>query len=131
MSEIFDSIEVSDEVKRFVDHSFDISDQIYNILEKQGKTQRDLARMLGKKESEVSKWMQGTHNFTLKSIAKIEAVLGESIITCTDRAKKAYHKTKLVPVRVNNFSLSKKILTQEVEWKKSDKKVFTDGLKIA
>jgi len=80
MSAIFESIKISGEVKRFVDHSFDIVNKIYEILEKQGKTQRDLANLMGKKESEISKWMQGTHNFTLKSIAKIESVLGEKLI---------------------------------------------------
>ena len=79
MSTIFDSIQVSDEVKRFVDHSFDVVNKIHEILQKQGKSQRDLANLLGKNESEISKWMQGTHNFTLKSIAKIESVLGESL----------------------------------------------------
>ncbi|MEB2786376.1 helix-turn-helix domain-containing protein [Algoriphagus persicinus] len=80
MSAIFESIQVSDDVKRFVDHSFDIVNRIYDLSEKQGKTQRDLANLMGKKESEISKWMQGTHNFTLKSIAKIESALGESLL---------------------------------------------------
>jgi len=80
MSAIFESIQVSDDVKRFVDHSFDIVNRIFDLLEKQGKTQRDLANLMGKKESEISRWMQGTHNFTLKSIAKIESVLGEKLI---------------------------------------------------
>jgi transcriptional regulator with XRE-family HTH domain len=80
MSAIFESIQVSDEVKRYVDHSFDIVNRIYDLLEQRGKTQRDLANLMGKKESEISKWMQGTHNFTLKSIAKIESVLGEKLI---------------------------------------------------
>ena len=73
MSKIFEQAvkNVPNEVKRFVDHSFEIVDQIHDILEKQGKNQRDLASMLNKKESEVSKWMQGTHNFTIKSIAKM------------------------------------------------------------
>lgn len=79
MSKIFESIQVSDEVKRFVDHSFDVVNKIHELLEKQGKTQRDLANLMGKKESEISKWMQGTHNFTLKSITKIESILGERL----------------------------------------------------
>lgn len=79
MSAIFESIQVSDEVKRFVDHSFDVVNKIHEILERQGKTQRDLAQLMGKSESEISKWMQGTHNFTLKSISKIESVLGEKL----------------------------------------------------
>ena len=81
MSEIFNSIQVNNEVDRFVDHSFDVVNKIHSILQKQGKTQRDLAELLGKSESEISKWMRGTHNFTLKSISKIESVLGESILS--------------------------------------------------
>ena len=80
MSEIFNSIQVSDDVNRFVDHSFEVVNKIHSILENQGKTQKDLSVLLGKSESEISKWMRGTHNFTLKSIAKIEAVLGEKIL---------------------------------------------------
>lgn len=105
MSEIFESIQVSDEVKRFVDHSFDIVNRIHDILENQGKTQRDLATLMGKKESEISKWMQGTHNFTLKSLAKIESVLGEKLI---------------VAPKINEVLVKKEVLAffnQHFEWK--------------
>ena len=88
MSELFDTAvgRVPEDVKRFVDHSFDVVIQIHDILERQGKTQRDLANLLGMRESEISKWMRGTHNFTLQSIAKIEAALGESIIMTPSKA---------------------------------------------
>ena len=36
--------------------------------------------MLGKSEAEISKWMRGTHNFTLDTIMNIEDVLGERIL---------------------------------------------------
>ena len=36
--------------------------------------------MLGKKESEISKWMRGTHNFTIETLAAIEDSLGEPIL---------------------------------------------------
>ncbi|SFB07113.1 helix-turn-helix domain-containing protein [Algoriphagus aquimarinus] len=55
MSAIYESIQVSDEVKRYVDHSFDIVNRIYDLLQHQGKSQRDLAHLMGKKESEISK----------------------------------------------------------------------------
>jgi transcriptional regulator with XRE-family HTH domain len=71
---------ISKDVDLFVNQSFDIVDRIHEILAKQGKEQKDLAKALGKKESEISKWMSGTHNFTIKTIAKIEAVLNEPII---------------------------------------------------
>ena len=41
---------------------------------------KDLAEKLGKTEAEISKWLSGTHNFTLRSLAKIEIVLNETII---------------------------------------------------
>lgn len=71
---------VSPEVKRRVDLSFLIVDRIHGILEERGLKQKDLANMLGKKESEISKWMRGTHNFTLETISSIENVLGISIL---------------------------------------------------
>ena len=45
---------------------------------------KDLAEMLGKKESEISKWMRGTHIFTIGTIAAIEAALGEPILRVYD-----------------------------------------------
>jgi transcriptional regulator with XRE-family HTH domain len=72
---------VPENIGRKVDLSFDIVDRIHEILERQGKTQKDLAIALGKKESEISKWMRGTHNFTIETIAKISVALGEDIIT--------------------------------------------------
>ena len=71
---------ISKDVNISVKQSFDIVDRIHEILVKQGKEQKDLALLLGKSESEISKWMSGTHNFTLNTLAKIKSVLGESII---------------------------------------------------
>lgn len=42
--------------------------------------QKDIARMLGKKPSEISKWLSGEHNLTLKSLIMLEVVLEEDII---------------------------------------------------
>jgi transcriptional regulator with XRE-family HTH domain len=68
------------EIDIFVDRSFDIVDRIHEILKLKNLSQKDLADLLDKKESEVSKWMTGTHNFTLKTIVKIEDVLGYPIL---------------------------------------------------
>lgn len=66
--------------KRYVKRSFDIADRIHAILQAQGKSQKDLAQLLGKRESEISKWMTGQHNLTIKTIAAIEAALDENVI---------------------------------------------------
>ena len=73
---------VSPEVIRSVDLSFLIVDRIHSILEEKGLKQKDLANMLGKKESEISKRMRGTHthNFTIETISSIENVLGLPIL---------------------------------------------------
>jgi len=64
----------------FVQHSMDFSIQLSSLLKKYGKSQKELARELGKEESEISKWLSGNHNFTLKSIAKIESALDQQLI---------------------------------------------------
>ena len=71
---------VSPEVRRSVNLSFLIVDRIHAILEERGLKQKDLANMLGKKESEICNWMRGTHNFTIDTISSIENVLGYPIL---------------------------------------------------
>lgn len=66
---------------RFFDLLHGIGDRIEEILKRKGWSQADLAKAMGKKESEISRWMGGGHNFTLETIAKIETVLGEEIIS--------------------------------------------------
>ena len=72
--------EIPAETHIFVRKYTDILDRVQALLDKKGMKRRDLAAALGKSESEVSKWLAGEHNFTLKSIAKLEAVLGEDIL---------------------------------------------------
>lgn len=72
--------EVPDDLKIQVDLSFAIADKIAEILEERGMSQKDFARMVGKTETEVSRWLGGTHNFTLKTIAKISSVLECNLI---------------------------------------------------
>jgi transcriptional regulator with XRE-family HTH domain len=72
--------EVPLETQIFVDKYEEISMRIYELLESKNMSQKDLADLLGKRPSEVSKWLNEGHNITLKTIAKIEAALGEDII---------------------------------------------------
>lgn len=75
---------VSPDARRRVDLSFMIVDRIHSILVEKGLKQKDLANLLGKKESEISKWMRGTHNFTIETIISIENVLGMPILRVAD-----------------------------------------------
>lgn len=72
--------DLSPEYEKFVNRSVEISDRIEEILKRKKISQREFAEKRGKSESEVSKWLCGTHNFTIKSLAKIESVLNEDVI---------------------------------------------------
>lgn len=95
---------ISKDIDNFVKHSFDIVDRIHEILLKQGKEQKDLALALGKSESEISKWMTGTHNFTIKTLSKIEEILGEPVIRATKEKQK--EKTKVVFIQHAAYSMN-------------------------
>lgn len=73
--------DISPEMKQQMELSVAIANRIYEILEIKGMTQKDLAQRLGKTETEVSRWLSGTHNLTLSTICKISAALGEDIVT--------------------------------------------------
>ena len=75
--------ETPPEVNKQVDLCVAIANRVYDLLEERGMSQRDLARALGKTETEVSRWLSGTHNLTVATIAKMATVLGDDIIAAT------------------------------------------------
>jgi transcriptional regulator with XRE-family HTH domain len=72
--------ETPNEVDIFVKLYGDIVVRVHQILREQGISQKELAERLGKTPSEISKWLSGSHNFTLTSLAKVQAELGETIL---------------------------------------------------
>jgi len=80
-SKVFQRIldKTPEDVKIFTRHYGDLVVRINSLLKEKGYTQKDLAEKLDKKPSEISKWLKGEHNFTLRSLAKLEAELGEPL----------------------------------------------------
>lgn len=72
--------DIPDDVRREVNLSYAIADRIADLLKQQGMTQKTFARKMGKTEPEVSAWLTGRHNFTLRTIARISSVLGTDIV---------------------------------------------------
>jgi len=72
--------ETPEEIRIFVRQYTDIVVRINEIMQAKGYTQKDLADKMQKKPSEINKWLKGNHNLTLKTLAKLEAELGEPII---------------------------------------------------
>ena len=60
--------------------SVEIVERIDALMQKHNINQKQLAQKLGKNPSEINKWLSGTHNFTLKTITRLETLFGESIL---------------------------------------------------
>ena len=72
--------QVSDKTRAEFNLSFEIADRIDAVLKHKGMSQKDLASKMGKRESEISKWLTGRHNFTTNTLADISLALNEQII---------------------------------------------------
>lgn len=68
------------EQKAAFDLSFGIAEKLSEVLKEKGLSQKDLAKMLNKRDSEISKWLTGRHNFTTQTIARIQAALGCNLV---------------------------------------------------
>ena len=71
---------ISPEMKMQMELSVAIANRIYEILEAKGMSQKDFARLMGKPETEVSRWLSGTHNLTMATICKISAALDADVV---------------------------------------------------
>jgi transcriptional regulator with XRE-family HTH domain len=70
------------EIDQFVEKNLAITEKVRNNLILKGWNNGDLAKAMGKSPSEVSKWLSGMHNLTLKSIIKMERALETELIHC-------------------------------------------------
>lgn len=62
-----------------------IAARIEDILQDLGWKKKDLAEKLGKKPSEVTKWLSGTHNFTIDTLVDIEHATGKAVIPVSEK----------------------------------------------
>ena len=83
------------DIQKQVDLQVMIANRVYDLMEEKGWTQRDLARHMGKTGQEVSRWLCGTHNLTMATIAKLAIALGDDLIVTTKPKKKAKHSISL------------------------------------
>ena len=67
--------------------------RVNEIMKEKGLTQKALAEKLDKRPSEIHKWLKGEQNLTLRSIAKLEAELGEPILNIVQPKRLAENKS--------------------------------------
>jgi transcriptional regulator with XRE-family HTH domain len=108
--------ETPEETKRFVRKYGDIVVRVHQLLKEKGLTQKVLAEQMGKTPSEISKWLTGEHNFTLRSLTKLEAELGADIFYVPK--KDSFHVQRSGSVRANTAKVepvSNKVAFQSVK----------------
>lgn len=64
-----------------------IAARIDEAKKAKGWKNKDLAKALGKKPSEISKFLSGTHNFTIDTLSDLEEVLGIQLINFKEKPK--------------------------------------------
>lgn len=72
------------ETHAFVALSADILDRVHTQMEKRGMSETDLARELGVSQEELAPMLSLGHNFTLRTLAHLQTIFGETLITVTD-----------------------------------------------
>ena len=98
MQQCYDKF-VTPEKQEFIKLNVDVANRIYEILDERGLSQRDFAKMMGKTEAEVSRWLSGTHNFTMATIAAINVVLEENVLSVPEKPKYSFVPIIASPLR--------------------------------
>jgi transcriptional regulator with XRE-family HTH domain len=71
---------ITDEARYKVYLANDIVDQIHLYMKEKEWSQKDLAKELGKAPSEINKWLNPGHNFTIGTIGKLSAAFGKDMV---------------------------------------------------
>jgi len=75
-------------------HSFEIALQTLIALRKQGKKKKWLAEQLGVSKKRVGKMLNGTENFTIKTVSQLESILGIKLVETVKYQVPEYEKSK-------------------------------------
>lgn len=72
---------VPEDIKAELDLSFAISDRIDDLMQQRGLSKKQFADALGRRPSEVTKWLSGQHNFTIATLSMLSAFFGQPIVS--------------------------------------------------
>lgn len=68
------------DIQKEVDLEVAISNRINDLMLQRGLSRLGFAQALGKRPSEVTKWLSGQHNFTIRTLSSLSAFFGESLV---------------------------------------------------
>lgn len=100
---------VSKEIENYTAHSAEIAIMISNYIQSNGMTKRTFADLVGKTASDITRWVSGSHNFTILTLSLIEARTGMEIIKKLSKENiLSFRNLKVFEVR-NEIQLLKEI----------------------
>lgn len=76
---------VPSDIKQEVELEVAISNRIYELMTKRGLSKVEFAQALGKRPSEITKWLSGQHNFTIRTLSILSSFFGEDLIKVEKR----------------------------------------------
>lgn len=107
VDDFFDEIEtkIPEEISRLVEKQLDIADAIAAAIKRSPyKTRKEFAQAIGMKPSMLSRILAGNVNLTLKTITKIELVLGTEIVSISKQEPVQDVQYIVLPESINKFS---------------------------
>lgn len=122
------------DVEIFVDWYADIVLRIDELIREKKITKKELAQSLDKQPSEISKWLGGNHNFTLRSLAKLSAELGEPLLQVPKRLSNQEFIQDGYIVRIHTFVSREKIPTESasLEWQPmKEREIYNEQSNVA
>lgn len=100
MSEKLEKIveNIAPERKRRFEYADQIGAYLYHLLDRKELSQKDLAKKMGMKPSQLSRYMNGEANINLETIARIELALDEQIISIRKSSRQENVRTVTVEI---------------------------------
>lgn len=111
---------VSKEIENYTAHSAEIAIMISNYIRSNGMTKKTFADLVGKTASDITRWVSGSHNFTILTLSLIEARTGIEIIKKLSKENIiSFRKSNVFKVK-NEIQLLKEI--NELKYKVEEMK---------
>ncbi len=67
-------------IKQEVELSFEISDRLDELMQQRGLSKKQFADALGRRPSEITKWLSGQQYYTIATLAMLSSFFGQPII---------------------------------------------------
>lgn len=75
---------VPTDLKAEVDLSFAIADRLDVLIKEKGLSKKEFADAIGKRPSEITKWLSGQHNFTIRTISMLMSFFGKPLVAVAE-----------------------------------------------